>query len=160
MVENFSQPYILSTEICFFKSRTLLVLYTAAAETQPQPSLQRGVISLLVIYIIWELLICVHGFKNTTDKQTWLVVIHLQTAKLRNKPTKPQGTAPSLGVSLTLPLHQKARRALPLAPSSCLLGRYFSIHLFPSWLSSHPLNMYLKHEELKRGDVSSNGSRG
>ena len=62
---NFSQPYILSTEVYFFKSRTLLLLYTTVAETQPQPSLQGGVISLLVIYI-WELLICMHGFKNTT----------------------------------------------------------------------------------------------
>ena len=63
---NFSLPYILSTEVYFFKSRTLLLLYTAVAETQPQPSLQGGVISLLVICIIWELLICMHGFKNTT----------------------------------------------------------------------------------------------
>lgn len=35
---------------------------------------------------------------------------------------------------------------------SRLLGHCFPTRVFPSWLRSHPLNMYLKHEELKRGD--------
>lgn len=136
------------------------MLYTAAAGTRPQSSLQGGVISLLVICIIWDLFICMHGLKNTTDKQTWLVVIHLQAAQLEINQQNPRLLLPVWGYVFQSLLHQKARRALPLAPSSCLLGRYFSIRLFPSWLCSHPLNRYLKHEELKRGDVSSNGSRG
>lgn len=57
-------------------------------------------------------------------------------------------------------LWQKAQWALPFAPISCLLEHYFLIRVFPSWLCSHPLNMYLKHEELKRGDMSSNGFGG
>lgn len=51
----------------------------------------------------------------------------------------------------------EAQPALAFAPVSCLLEHYFSIRVFPSWLCSHPLNMYLKYEELKRGVMPSNG---
>lgn len=156
---NFSHPYISSTEVCFFRSRTL-TLYTADTQTHLSP-LSQGVLPASG-YLRYLGTFNLHVQLKKKKKANKQRIIRLQVGKVQNKQIQKEThiIAPSFWISLPAPSPLESQAGSPPCPSSCLLGNYFSTCAFPSWLCSHPLNMYLKHEELKRGDVSSTGHGG
>lgn len=90
---------------------------------------------------------------------------HKHTKQFAFKLAKLQHTHSRTHTADSLALRSRGRRGWEargpgLRPSPVPSEHYFLARVFPSWLFTHPLNMYLINEELKRGDMSANGLGG